>query len=253
MAIQYLERSEKPRLAYHSTPAGQGGENLPTVMFLGGFRSDMEGTKALYLEARCRDRGQAYIRFDYSGHGVSEGRFEDGTIGLWKDDALTVFDGLTREPVILVGSSMGGWIALLIALARPARVAGVVGIAAAPDFTREIFDGFNEEQKEILRAQGHVDLPSAYSETPYRITRALIEDGEQHCLLDRENRFAQPLRLIQGMKDDDVPWQKPFRLKQTAPESDIEVLLVESGDHRLSRPEDLELIDAQVMALSGLV
>ena len=256
MSINYLSRAGLPRLAYRKTDAapagGQQEQALPTVMFCGGFRSDMEGTKAQFLEERCKARGQAYIRFDYSGHGASEGDFEDGTIGSWKDDTLAVLDALTQGPVILVGSSMGGWISLLAALARPERVCGLVGIAAAPDFTREIYhEQFDDAMRAQLAAQGYVDVPSEYSETPYRITRALIEDGENHCLLDREIALDIPVRLLQGMNDSDVPWQKAYRIKNALTSEDRgAVLLIESGDHRLSRPEDLELLDQQTLDLS---
>lgn len=253
MAIKYLERPGKPRLAYRKfTPAGGGG-GLPTIMFCPGFRSDMEGTKALFLERLCEKRGQPCVRFDYSGHGASGGAFEEGTIGRWTEDTLAVLDKVTQGKVILVGSSMGGWIALLAARARPERIRALIGIAAAPDFTREIFDEeFDDATRARLGAQGYIDVPSEYSDEPYRITRALIEDGEAHCLLDKPLPLSIPMRLLQGMKDSDVPWQKAYRIRNAlADESLAEVLLIESGDHRLSRPEDLALLEEQVVALSG--
>ena len=253
MSPSYLERENAPRLAYHKLAADDRGAAFPTVMFCGGFRSDMEGTKALFLEDRCRERGQGYIRFDYSGHGASGGDFNDGTIGRWTDDALAVLDQLTQGPVIIVGSSMGGWIALLVALVRPERICGLVGIAAAPDFTRDIYEEeFNDGQRELFAQQGYIDVPSEYSEIPYRINKALIDEGAQHCLLDRGIALKIPVRLMQGMQDSDVPWQKAYRIRNALPDdADAEVLLIENGDHRLSRPEDLTLLDQQVQMLSS--
>ena len=249
MAIQYLERPGRPRLAYRALPGG--GAGLPALVFMGGFRSDMEGTKALYLEEQCRARGQPYVRFDYGGHGKSGGRFEDGTISSWKEDALAVLDTVTQGPAVLAGSSMGGWIALLLAVERPERIRGVVGIAAAPDFTRGWHAALDPAAKARLEKDGFIAEPSDYSPEPYIFTRALIADGEKNCLLDRELALPMPLRLIQGMKDPDVPWQTAFRIKN-AVAGDVEVYLVGNGDHRLSQPENLALIDAQVRALSGI-
>lgn len=254
MTIDFLERAGKPKLAYKKfTPAGKA--SLPTVIFCPGFRSDMEGAKAVYLQTFCEERGQPFIRFDYSGHGASGGTFEDGTIGDWTGDTLAILDGLTAGKVILVGSSMGGWIALLAALARPERVGALIGIAAAPDFTREIYnDELSADQRAQLEAQGYIDVPSEYSEAPYRITRALIREGENHCLLDKPLKLDLPLRLLQGMQDSDVPWQKAYRIKNALVDgSRAEVLLIESGDHRLSRLEDLELLGRQVGEVSELL
>lgn len=247
----YLKRDDAPDLAYIFS---EGDPTLPTVMFLTGFRSDMYGTKALYLEEACRKRNQPYIRFDYRGHGRSGGRFEDGTIGLWTQDALDILESLTQGPVVAVGSSLGGWIALNIAQRRADRITGLVGIAAAPDFTRSVRAGLNPEQQSALMRDGYVDLPNDYSDEPYRFTAALLDDGEQYCLLDRAVAISCPVRLIQGMLDDDVEWQTAHRIKNAivAP-SDADVFLVEQGDHRLSRPEDLALIDRQVRAVSGVL
>lgn len=250
--IQYHERPGKPKLAYVYSPPADNSQDLPAVMFLGGYRSDMEGTKATWLEEQCRARGQAYLRFDYSGHGVSGGEFTDGTIGIWLEDALSVFDTFPPKPAILVGSSMGGWIALLLSQARPDQVAGLVGIAAAPDFTTTLYEEFTEDQRADLTRQGFVALPNDYSDEPYIFTENLIRDGETRCLLEKDNRFACPVRLVQGMQDSDVPWQTAYRIKNSIIESDVDVYLVEQGDHRLSRPEDLTLIDSQIKALSGL-
>lgn len=246
----FLKRDGKPALAYNRIAAQDAGAGLPAVLFLTGFRSDMNGTKAVYLEDRCRARGQAFIRFDYSGHGQSEGSFDACTISDWLDDALAVLDTLTAGPVILVGSSLGGWLALRVAQERPDRIVGLIGLAAAPDFTRLLRDNeLDDGQRALLARQGFIDLPNAYSPEPYRFTARLIEDGERHCLLEKEAVYRCPLILIQGMKDDDVCWQTAHRIKNTAPTAEIEVILVENGDHRLSRPEDLALIDEKLRFL----
>lgn len=230
------------RLAYVKTPASGAGVALPSVIFMGGYRSDMEGTKALFLEGECAARGQAFIRFDYSGHGKSGGAFADGTIGTWMGDALQIIDALTTGPVILVGSSMGGWIALLCALARPDRVKGIIGLAAAPDFTREVRAKMTPDHHAQMDALGYFEEPNAYAPEPYIFTRKLLEDGEARCLLDTPIPLTIPVRLLQGMQDADVEWQKAQRIKNALNGSDTEIFLIESGDHRLSRPEDLALL-----------
>jgi pimeloyl-ACP methyl ester carboxylesterase len=216
----------------------------PGVVFMGGFMSDMTGTKAMTLETFCRNRGQAYLRFDYRGHGASSGRFEDGTIGLWSEDALAAFDSLTDGPQIIVGSSMGGWIALLTALKRPARVAGLVGIAAAPDFTEDLMWAvFPAEKREQLARDGVLYEPSDYAEKPYGITMKLIEDGRRHLLLrGAPLPLTCPLRLLHGMRDPDVPWQRSLTLADKIAAEDVRVVLIKDGDHRLSREHDLALL-----------
>lgn len=232
-------------IAYHRT-AGKS----PGVVFLGGFMSDMTGSKATTLEAFCRSRGQAFLRFDYRGHGASSGRFEDGTIGLWAEDALAAFDRLTEGPQILVGSSMGGWIALLTALKRRERVAGLVGIAAAPDFTEDLlWAALPSDQREALTRNGVIRLPSEYSERPYSITMKLIEDGRRQQLLRSPIDLPCPVRLLHGMRDPDVPWQRSLRLADKLTTQDVRVLLVKDGDHRLSREQDLALLCRTVAEL----
>jgi len=234
-------------IAYHRTRG-----KSPGVVFLGGFMSDMTGTKAVTLEEFCRARGQAFLRFDYRGHGASSGRFEDGTIGLWADDALAAFDQLTDGPQILVGSSMGGWIALLTALARRGRVAGLVGIAAAPDFTEDLlWNAFPPDQRAALLREGVVRLPSEYSDKPYSIALKLIEDGRRHLLLRETIDLACPVRLLHGMRDPDVPWQRSVKLAEQLAAPDVRVVLVKDGDHRLSREQDLALLCRSVEELSG--
>src|SRR5690606_14937606 len=195
-APQYLERGDGHRLAYHRT-AGRS----PGVVFLGGFRSDMTGTKALTLEAWARQRGQAFLRFDYLGHGQSSGDFEEGTIGRWAEDAIAALDQLTEGPQILVGSSMGGWLMLLAARARPERVVGLIGLAPAPDFTEDLlWADFTQEQRDQILTDDRLSLPSEYDEEPTIITRALIEDGRNHLLLDKPLPLTCPLRILQDRK-----------------------------------------------------
>lgn len=249
---EYLERTGQPKLAYNITNGSN--PDLPLVMFMPGYRSDMEGTKAIYLEERCVERGQGFIRFDYSGHGISGGEFEDGTISVWCQDALDVLEAVSEgRKTVFVGSSMGGWISLLMAEKRPDQVAGLVGIAAAPDFTKEMYEErMDDAQRTLLQAQGYIDVPNEYSDVPYRITKALIDDGADNFLLEKGMDFPFSVRLVQGMKDADVEWQHAHRIKNAIRGGDVEVLLVEEGDHRLSRPEDLALIDRCVRAVSGL-
>lgn len=252
MATQFLERPGKPRLAYCQSLAADPGKSLPAIVFLGGYRSDMSGTKATWLESQCRARHQAFVRFDYRGHGLSEGTFEDCVISQWMEDAATVIDTLTAGPVILVGSSMGGWISLLIAQQNPERVAGIVGIAAAADYTREIDKNLTAKQKREMNERGFISLPNDYSDKPYIVTKALIDDAEPLCLLDKDNIINAPVRLVHGMKDTDVPWQNSFRIRNAITGGDVDVILIEHGDHRLSTPENLALIDTQIRILSGL-
>lgn len=224
---------------------------MPGVVFLSGFKSDMTGAKAAFLEESCRRRGQAFVRFDYQGHGFSSGKFEDGTIGRWKNDALAVIDTLTQGPQILVGSSMGGWLMLLCALARPARVCGLIGIAAAPDFTEDLFwNVLAEKQRKALMEKGHISAPSKYGD-PYVFTRGLIEDGRDHLLLRAPIHIDAPVRLLQGREDPDVPWETAGMIAKKLTGEDVEIIYVEDGDHRLSRDEDLALLDETLQSLTG--
>jgi pimeloyl-ACP methyl ester carboxylesterase len=221
----------------------------PTVVFLPGFRSDMTGDKATALAAFCGVRGVGMMRFDYSGHGASGGDFLDGTIGAWAADALDVVDVLTSGPLVLVGSSMGGWIALLAALARPERVVGLVGVAAAPDFThRLMWDSMAPAERAVLERDGVLYVPSQYGE-PTPITRRLIEDGAKHLLLGGRIPIRCPVRLLHGQADPDVPWELSLRVAEQVETPDVRVVLVKDGDHRLSRPADLALLRQTVGAL----
>lgn len=239
----------------------QGGERLaycrtdgtgPGVMFLGGFMSDMTGTKARALEAHCAAAGRAFLRFDYRGHGASSGRFVDGTIGGWAADAILALDRLTTGPQILVGSSMGGWLMLLAALARPQRVAGLVGLAAAPDFTEDLmWDEFPEPVRRTLLRDGVWHEPSEYGDEPYPISLGLIEEGRAQLVLRRPLPLACPLRLVHGMADRDVPWTVSQRLLEHAATTDVTLTLVKDGDHRLSRPQDLARLATIIDELAG--
>lgn len=221
----------------------------PTVVFLPGFRSDMNGDKATALAAFCAERGLGMLRFDYSGHGASGGDFLQGSIGAWAADALAAIDALTTGQLILVGSSMGGWIALLTALARPDRIAALVGIAAAPDFTQRLmWDAMAPSERTTLERDGVLYIPSQYGD-PTPITRALIEDGRSHLLLDAPIALDCPVRLLQGQADPDVPWELALRIATRITSADVHVTLVKDGDHRLSRPQDLALLCGTVGAL----
>jgi pimeloyl-ACP methyl ester carboxylesterase len=223
----------------------------PTVVFLPGFRSDMTGDKATMLAAFCAERGQAMLRFDYSGHGASSGAFEDGTIGAWAADAVAAIDALTAGKLILVGSSMGGWIALLTAVARPDRIAALVGIAAAPDFTQRLmWDAMAPPEREELQRDGVLYLPSQYGD-PTPITRALIEDGASHLVLTGRVPLRCPVRLLHGQADPDVPWELALEIVRQVETPDARVTLIKDGDHRLSRPADLEVLRQTVAGLLG--
>ncbi len=227
-SIAYL--TERP-----DSPAGPTG-----LTWLGGFKSDMTGTKAEALAAWARKAKRHFLRFDYFAHGASSGDFREGTIGRWRDDALAAIDTLAEGPQILVGSSMGGWIALLAALARPERVKALILIAPAPDFTEELmWKGFAPEIRRTLERDGIYRQPSAYDEAPYEITMKLIEEGRRHLLLDKPIPLDLPVRILQGMEDPDVPWTHAMRLVDALTSRDVAITLTKSGDHRLSTPADI--------------
>jgi pimeloyl-ACP methyl ester carboxylesterase len=217
----------------------------PTILFLPGYGSDMMGTKALRLDAWAERTGCAMLRLDYAGCGESDGRFEYGTLASWRDDVLAVIDAYPGD-FVLVGSSMGGWLMLLAAVARPDRVKALVGIAPAPDFTDW---GFDDAQRAILMTEGRLAEPSAYSDEPFVTTRAFWESGQANRLLDHAIAFEGPVRILQGQRDDDVPWQTALRLAATLRSDDVQLVLVKDGDHRLSREEDLALLERTVAAL----
>jgi alpha-beta hydrolase superfamily lysophospholipase len=229
----------------------------PGLFWLGGFRSDMTGTKARALDALAAARGLACTRFDYSGHGASGGRFEDGTISRWLEEARTVFEAGTEGPQIVVGSSMGGWLALLLADARRAaaeasRIASLILIAPAVDMTQTLmWDHFDEAARNQLAEDGAYRVPSEYSDEPYVITRALIDDGRRHLFGHRLIETGCPVHILQGVADADVPWRGSVDLVSRFASDDVVLTLVKDGDHRLSRPEDLERLTAAIDGAIG--
>jgi pimeloyl-ACP methyl ester carboxylesterase len=239
----YLELNKDDRLAYHRIAARGDGASAPGIVFLGGFRSDMTGTKALWLEEWSRARGRAFLRFDYRGHGASSGEFLDGAIGDWADDAVAAVSRLTDGSQILVGSSMGGWIALILAQRIPERLAALIGIAAAPDFTEDsMWEGMDTAQRRELMEAGRIALPSDYSDEPYVITRRLIEDGREHLMLRAPLTLPFPVRLLQGTADADVPVSVALRTLDHIDCPDARLTLVKGADHRFSGPRELALI-----------
>ncbi len=236
-------------IAYRHSPAR---DNAPVFVWLSGFKSDMSGTKAQALESWAAAQRYGVLLFDYSGHGSSGGAFEDGTVSDWREDTLAAIDQLTSGPVVLVGSSMGGWMALLAALARPERVKAMVLIAPAPDFTEKLmWSAFTPAQQAEIMQQGYTLRPSDYGE-PYPITRALIEDGRRWSLLDAPIAFTGPVHILQGMQDTDVPWRHSLALAEMLVSPDVILTLIKDGDHRLSRDEDIARLLATCAAIADL-
>ena len=244
--------SSARRLAIHVNPGGE-----PGLFWLGGFKSEMTGTKAEAVAAWARQHRRACVRFDYSGHGQSGGSFADGTVGRWLEEALAVFDSFCRGPQILIGSSMGGWLALLMVRAlrkravaevdSAATVAGLVLVAPAVDFTEVLmWNRFSEEVKQEIMTRGDWNRPSAYAQAPYQITRKLIEEGRDHLLLGGMVETGCPVRILQGVEDPDVPWEHAVELVSRLAQDDVVLTLVKDGDHRLSRPEDIDRLIAAV-------
>ncbi len=241
----FLERPDGARLAWRSV-AGSG----PTVVWLGGFRSDMAGTKAQALADWALATGRAYVRFDYFGHGESDGDFAKGTITRWRKDALAVLENLTKGPCVLVGSSMGGWISCLVAMAAPELVKAMVLVAPAPDFTEKLMaPEMSEAAKAEMAATGVWLRPSDYGK-PYPITRELLEDGARWSILDGPVNIDAPVRVLQGGDDPDVPWRHALELAQSLKSQDVVFTLIKDGDHRLSRPQDLARLIAALEELA---
>jgi pimeloyl-ACP methyl ester carboxylesterase len=233
---QILNRQGLEPIAYNYVEGSS-----PTIIFLGGLMSDMTGTKAQTLEDHCKTIRKSFIRYDYTGHGLSGGSFIDCNITDWHIDTLSIIDQVVSGPVILVGSSMGGWQMLLAAKKRPGRIAGLVGIAAAPDFTEDLmWNTFPEALREQLMESGCIELPSKYDHGVYPISRDLIEDGRKNLILRNSIDFKGPVRLIHGMCDNDVPWQTSLQINACLRSTDVITTLVKNGDHRLSEPEDLK-------------
>lgn len=243
--IAYRERQGKI-----SAKASRAGD--PGFFSLTGLKSAMDGLKAIETDRFAKARGLGAIRFDYFGHGASSGVFEDGTISRWLADALFVFDELTSSPQILVGSSMGGWLALLMALARPDRVKGLVLISPAPDFTEVMRANLPDEAKKLLDAGKPWPRPSAYDDEPYMISKALLEDGANHLLLEGPIEIEQPVRILHGMKDADVPWERSLQLVDQLTSPDVSLKLVKHGDHRLSDEAGLRALDEALKDILAL-
>lgn len=238
-------------IAYRRT---KGRADRAGIVWLGGFHSDMLGEKATALHERSQQDGRSFVRFDYLGHGESGGKFEQGTIGRWRADALAVIDRLIEGSLVLVGSSMGGWMALLCALARPERVKGLMLIAPAPDFTdRLMWAAFDDQQKRQIMEEGRWMRPSPYDPTGYAITRELIEEGRSWNIMDGEIPLDAPVRILQGGLDEDVPASYSLQLVEKLRSQDVVWTLIKDGDHRLSRPDDIKRIVTTALALADQV
>lgn len=250
MTTQYFTRTARQRLAFRKV---EGSAGQPVLVWMSGFRSDMDGTKALAVENWARQTGHGAVLFDYSGHGQSDGQFGECTVSDWREDALAVIDTLAQGQLVLVGSSMGGWIALLTAIARPERIKGLVLVAPAADFTEKLmWKDFTPHQQSEIMENGFTLRPSGYGE-PYQITRNLIEDGRRWQILDNPIEFNGPVRILQGMCDEDVPWQHSVRTAGMITGRDLVVTLIKDGDHRLSRDQDIARLLDNCREISGLI
>ena len=247
VTIHFLDTDHGTRLAW----TGREVFGKPTIIFFAGHGSDMDGTKAIAVDSWAEHNGFGMIRFDYSGHGQSSGAFLDGTIGQWKKDCLAIIDTLTSEAVIIVGSSLGGWLMLNVALARPARIAGLIGIAAAPDFTAElIWDSLDKTQQTQMQDTGQIALPNHYSDDPVVYPMALVTDGKAHLHLQAPVNITAPVHLLHGMQDDEVPWQTATRLAEKLASENVQVSLVRNAGHRFSEPDQIALLGD---ALDGML
>lgn len=243
-AAETLMLSDTDFIVYHRLRAYGDGANRPGIIFLSGFRSDMSGNKAVSLEKWARAHGRAYVRFDYRGHGLSSGVFTELAIGDWASDAARILE-MVNGPQILVGSSMGGWIALLLAQRCPERIAGLIGVAAAPDFTEDLmWANLSDATRRALLEHGQINLPSEYDNDPYPITRKLIENGRENLVLGSTMSMAFPVRLLHGTADKDVPVSVALRIMEQSDCQDVRVTLVKDADHRFSGPRELALIAA---------
>ena len=249
MVTNYLELSNRRKIAYRKTVGKQ-----PGVVFLGGFSSDMEGTKACYMEQWARKQGISYLKFDYTGHGKSSGKFEDGCISDWLNDACDTISALVTQPQVMVGSSMGGWLSLLLARKHHKKVAGIVGIAAAPDFTISFQENkLSHEQLKELRERGLVRVSTEYADEGLIISERLINDGPKNFIFNQELNLSVPVRLLQGTKDADVDQSTAVRLLNHCSGDDVRLLLVNGADHSFSTPNCLEIIERATEEVLNLV
>ena len=245
--LKYLSTKSGNKIAYKKTD-GKG----PNLIWCGGLKSDMEGGKATHLHDWAIQQGRKYIRFDYFGHGQSDGAFTDGTISQWADDVVCVMDALSDGPVILIGSSMGGWASLLAALKKPERIKALLLIAPAPDFTEKLmWANWTNEERAAIENDGILYVPSDYDE-PYEYSRALIEDGRKNQILDAPINFKGPVRILQGAKDDVVPWTFSKQIMEVITSPDVDYTLVKNGDHSLSSPSDLKRLVRTVQDLCDM-
>ncbi len=240
MTYQTVKGSNGYDLAYVHTASGDKDQAL--VVFLGGFRSDMNGSKAIFLEAKAIAHGFNYLRLDYGGHGASGGKFEDGSIKSWSEDTLSVIDHVAdkEQPLLLIGSSMGGWISYLLAQKLTNRVAGLISINPAPDFTDEFLEGMSEQQKASYKQHGYFTQPNTYSDEPYIFTKTLIEDSRECFLLNKGIAYEGPVHILSGLNDEVVPPEKCKRVRDAFASDQVQLEFIEGGDHSLSRPQDLE-------------
>lgn len=256
--VQFIDVGQSPHVRRIAAIATPGTNSGATVVWLGGYRSDMSGTKAVALETQARALGANFLRFDYSGHGQSSGHYADGTISQWLEESLAVIDRLASGRLVLVGSSMGGWIALRVIeefrrRGTADRVAGIVLIAPAPDFTSVLIEPhLTEKQRASLTDKGYFEEESAYSPEPNRYARALIEDGRHNLVMSGLIETGCPVHILQGMKDPDVPYSHALKIMEKIVGDDAILTLVRDGDHRLSRPEDIERIEAAVAAMLAI-
>ena len=249
--IQKLNRNDGHFIDYSHLPPKTQSEGIPQVMFIHGLRSDMKGEKALHLEAHCSAEGQGYTRFDCYGHGESSGVFQEGSIGQWLDDTLAIIDEVTTGPLILVGSSMGGWLMTLAALMRPDRIKGLIGIAPAPDFTDELlWPSLSPQQQDELLTSGIFYRASAYGD-PMPISRGLIEEGRSHLVMGKPIAFKGPVALLHGTEDKDVPLSLSNRFMSRLESEDVVLHVIKGGDHRLSRPQDLALLSDVLRSMTA--
>jgi uncharacterized protein len=246
-----LYYSNKEYLAYNKN--SPKNSNKYGLIFLGGFKSDMNGTKAMALNDFALKNNYDLLRFDYFGHGESSGEFIDGTIGLWLENTLAIIDEIASDkPQILIGSSLGGWLMLLAAIARPKKFIGLIGLAVAPDFTEElIWDFLSNKQKEEIEVKGQVDFANEFCEDPYPISLKLITEARKHLLLNSDIKIEVALHLLHGMEDKDVPYSTSIRVAEKLKGKDVKIHLIKDAGHGLSRPEDLEFIYKTIFALSS--